>query len=153
MDRRTHPIRIRLRLGTDAASAWRAWTDPTELEAWLTTKATVEPCEGGKYELFWEPSTPDRNSTLGCKILRYDEPSTLAFQWRGPPQYADLMNTLPYSTCVVVSFKDSDAGCELDFEHQGWGRSDDWDAARSWQERAWRAAFASLESRYPPTHE
>ncbi len=145
MPQTANPITVRFELPVSPEVTWGAWTENAQLQKWLTRKAAVEPKAGGKYELFWEPDTPDRNSTLGCKITAYEQPTKLAFEWRGPPQFAHLMNTQPFSTHATVSFKAVGASStEILFEHHGWGTSSEWQAARAWQEQAWRGAFEEL---------
>jgi len=48
---------------------WRAWTDPEQLCPWFALRANVVPKRGGAYELFWDLAHPERQSTLGCRVL------------------------------------------------------------------------------------
>jgi len=124
---------------------WHAWTEEKDLTSWLTKKATVRAELGGSYELFWEPENPERNSTLGCKITALEPEKLLRFTWRGPPQYAHLMNVGdPPPTFVVVKFENNNGMTKVHFEHDGWGEGKDWTNARSWQEKAWLGAFEQL---------
>jgi uncharacterized protein YndB with AHSA1/START domain/quercetin dioxygenase-like cupin family protein len=127
--------------------AWRAWTDSGKLTSWLTKKANVRAEVGGPYELFWEPEHPDRNSTFGCRVLEVVPTTRLSFTWRGPVQYADLMNGgEPPPTRVEVEFEGrTDGKTAVRLRHLGWGSSPPWQQARAWQERAWLGAFAELD--------
>lgn len=140
-------IAVALKLDVSAKEVWNLWTDSKSLERWLTNKAIVEPRVGGAYELFWDPPTPNDNSTLGCKIIGLEKEKYLAFQWRGPVPFADLMNVEPFPTWVVVTFEIlSPTQTLIHFRHSGWGKSARWDAARKWQANAWNGAFKELSS-------
>ena len=145
------PIRVRLSLPAPVDQVWRAWTKNEQLTTWLTAKANVKPVVGGPYELFWEPEHPDLNSTLGCKLTAVESKRLLAFSWRGPSQFADLMNAQPFPTSVRVTFtKDEPGQTVVEFEHRGWGQGPRWAKARAWQERAWRGAFDQLQAKFKP---
>jgi uncharacterized protein YndB with AHSA1/START domain len=127
---------------------WHAWADAGELSSWLAPQARASPRVGGAYELFWEPGHPERNSTLGCRVTRVAQGRELAFQWRGPVQFADLMNREPLPTSVTVRLDPAgDGGTLMTLEHAGWGAGARWAEARAWQRRAWEVAFARLVSR------
>lgn len=132
-------------LNTSTSSAWQLWTNEKELEQWLTTRAHVEPKPNGPYELFWDPSNPNENSTAGCRITAFIPSKLLAFEWKGPVPYADLMNTAPLPTWVHISFEAiTPSKTILHFRHSGWGQSTRWNEARSWQLDAWMGAFVNL---------
>jgi hypothetical protein len=57
-----------VRLHCDPKQAFEMFTVNKHLESWLTTKAEVEPNLGGKYELFWNPTDRENDSTVGCRI-------------------------------------------------------------------------------------
>ena len=138
-------IVIDLKLNVSIEEVWELWTNSKSLEAWLTTKANVDSHVGGAYELFWNPSTPKDISTLGCKIIALELEKVLAFQWRGPVPFADLMNVEPFPTCAFVTFEALSLNQTLmHFRHSGWGEGNRWDAARQWQMNAWTVAFKEL---------
>ena len=127
---------------------WRAWTSADELRAWLAEEAMVHPEPGGAFELFWEPARPERNSTRGCRVLDAAERELLSFTWRGPVPFAELMNVEPLPTWVTVTLEDVEGGAtRLRLRHRGWGSGPRWDAARLWQEQAWRLALERLRER------
>jgi uncharacterized protein YndB with AHSA1/START domain len=136
-----------LNLDTSAQEAWNLWTDSEKLEQWLTTEANVNAIIGGSYELFWDPTNHNDNSTLGCKISALVPYRLIAFQWRGPVAFADFMNNEPFPTWVSVSFEAKGASqTALHFRHSGWGEGERWSAAREWQKNAWTGAFKELEN-------
>jgi uncharacterized protein YndB with AHSA1/START domain len=139
-------IEIEVQLNVPAAEAWHLWTDSKKLQQWLAPKADVNPKLDGAYELFWDPSNPKDNSTLGCKITAFVPNRLIAFQWRGPVPFADIMNTKPFPTWVTISFEAiSTQKAILHFRHSGWGAGAAWQEARIWQENAWLEAFKQLE--------
>ncbi|MCB9654020.1 MAG: SRPBCC domain-containing protein [Deltaproteobacteria bacterium] len=146
---KNQPVQILVSLSAPIERVWRAWTENEELTTWLTAKANVALLVGGPYELFWEPDHPDRNSTLGCKVTAFEPMRFLAFSWRGPTEFAHLMNTEPFPTSVRVAFTETSIGeTVIELEHGGWGLGPKWAEARAWQDRAWRVAFAQLETKF-----
>ena len=128
---------------------WRAWITNASLEKWLTEKANVRAEVGGPYELFWEPKTPELASTLGCKVTAVEPQKRLAFEWRGPPPYADLMNVKPFPTRCVVDFANAPEGrTRVKLTHTGWGEGPRWTEARTWQQRAWQGAIDALAAMF-----
>jgi uncharacterized protein YndB with AHSA1/START domain len=136
-----------LNLHISVEEAWNFWTNSKKLEHWLTTEANVNAKIGGAYELFWDPTNHNENSTLGCKISAFVPYKLLAFQWRGPVPFADLMNVEPFPTWASVSFEATGVNqTTLHFRHSGWGEGERWSSAREWQKNAWTGAFKELEN-------
>lgn len=130
---------------------WAAWTQNAALATWLSAKANVSTEIGGPYELFWEPDHPDRNSTLGCHVTAVQPNVRLAFSWKGPVPYADLMNVEPLPTSVTVTFESRcDNGTRVTLQHLGWGSSQRWQEAKAWQEKAWQVALDELAKYLAP---
>lgn len=77
-------------LHCSAQQAFAFFTDNKLLESWLTAAAEVEPTVGGKYELFWEPSDRENNSTIGCKVTAIEKDKFISFEWKSP-----RLSTLP----------------------------------------------------------
>ena len=127
--------------------AFQYFIDGTKLEEWLTVKADVELKVGGKYELFWEPETPEDNSTIGCKILAYDAPNYLIFDWKGPVQFKSFMNTANPLTQVSVIFIAEGGKTKVTLIHSGWREGDKWNEARLYFEKAWNNALSILEKK------
>lgn len=136
-----------IELPVSVEQAWEFWTDNQALQTWLAPKANVKATLGGSFELFWDLEHPDQNSTLGCKILALVPNRLLAFEWRGPVEFSDLMNTEPFPTWVSVSFeRKAEAVTLIHFRHSGWQKGPRWDAAGNWQSKAWGMAFSELKS-------
>lgn len=139
---------VSVRLPVSQITAFRFFTEKSLLEAWLTTVADVEPRLHGKYELFWEPGNPEDNSTKGCRITAFDQNRLLAFDWKGPVQFKEFMNTVDPLTHVIVFFSpcgDDPKECsDVVLVHSGWRTDPKWIEAKQWQKRAWEVAFDEL---------
>jgi uncharacterized protein YndB with AHSA1/START domain len=137
------------RLHCNIYRAFEMFTSNTDLQAWLTNSADVEPVVGGKYELFWNPDDPENNSTLGCKITSIEPNNFLSFEWKGPPKFKHFMNNADPLTHVVVFFgpcEDVLTPCtDVYLIHSGWGSSPEWETARQYFVRAWDMALEQLE--------
>jgi uncharacterized protein YndB with AHSA1/START domain len=137
------------RLHCSTERAFELFTQNEHLQNWLTAIADVEPEVGGRYELFWDPDDPERNSTLGCKITALEAETLLAFEWKGPPQFR-FMNEADPLTHVTVFFAPSAellTPCtDVYLIHTGWGTGSDWEEARTFYVRAWDGAFSELET-------
>lgn len=138
-------IHVTTLLAVQPARAFEYFTRADLLTAWLTAAAEVEPTVGGKYELFWEPSDRENNSTIGCRVTALQVDQFVAFQWRSPKQFKAFANGADPLTHVVVVFIPEGKGTRVHLVHSGWRSSPEWEDARIWQERAWSRAFKELE--------
>ncbi len=141
-----------VKLPCDAARAFEMFTVNGELEKWLTVKADVEPVVGGKYELFWNPDEPAFDSTVGCRITALEPGKLLAFEWKGPKQYADFMNECEPLTHVTVAFvpgeEEGKPRAEVHLVHTGWRGTAEWEEARRWFVKMWGACLAEIEKQF-----
>ena len=128
------------------SACFRLFTDPDGLQSWLCEKANVEARLDGAYELFWEPSDPENDSTIGCRITAFESDRLLAFQWRSPKQFKPFANAADPLTHVVVAFHQVAQGAMVTLIHSGWRSTTEWLAAAQWQSRAWDYAFQALKS-------
>jgi len=133
-------------LNCDINKAFAMFTKNSELKKWLTIKSDVEPKVGGKYELFWEPNDPENNSTIGCKILAFDKPNYLNFEWKGPKKYKKFMNTVRPLTNITVMFSSKEGKTIVTLVHTGWREGSNWEEARQYFVNAWKGAFLRLEN-------
>ena len=143
----TEPLKYTVDLPYARNRVWAAWTHAEELAKWLCLRAVVDPAVGGRYELFWnpDPSKPESDSTLGCRVLSVDPPRLLRFTWRGADEVADVMNAPDVApTEVEVRLLPILEGTRLKVSHEGWGDGEGWDRARAWFDRAWSGALKAL---------
>jgi uncharacterized protein YndB with AHSA1/START domain len=130
--------------------AFEMFTSNKLLATWLTVVAEVEPEVGGKYELFWEPSDRENNSTIGCKVTAVELDRFISFEWRSPKQYKQFANNADPLTHVVVFFIPQGDSTKVYLIHSGWRSTPDWEEARQWQVKAWTGAFEELKAKVNP---
>jgi len=125
---------------------WEAWLDTDTIMKWFAPEAHIDPLLEGAYELFFDPKDHDHMSTIGCTITQLTPKELLGFSWKGPDQYAELMNEPTPSTQVKVEFRETNGVTRLSLEHMGWGEGEQWAEAREWHRRAWEGVLAQLKS-------
>jgi uncharacterized protein YndB with AHSA1/START domain len=131
------PLRMEVSVKAPLDLVWRAWTETERIIEWFAPAAYIVPVEGGAFELFFDPADHTHMSTIGCAI----EPrESLAFTWKGPDQFAQLMSDPVSLTEVKVTFHKETGGTRVRIEHGGWGDGDDW-------KEAWEGVLQSLVSR------
>lgn len=128
-------------------AVWRAWTQSEKVTKWFAPAADIESYQGGKYELYYDPSNKNSMSTIGCRILSYQEPDLLSFNWKGPDQSAPVMNGDNELTLVIVQLEQVESGTKVILEHSGWGHTKEWDSAKQWHIAAWEQLLSTLKSK------
>ena len=141
----TQTFHLTASLDCPAEKAFAYFTDGKKLQTWLTTQADVEPRLGGRYELFWDPSDRENNSTIGCRITALVPGQLIAFDWKSPKQFKAFANAADPLTHVTVSFIPEGKRTKVHLVHSGWRSTPEWGEARAWQERAWAGALGALE--------
>lgn len=137
-------IHATVELPVPVERAFAYFTRPDLLERWLTEKAEIDLCLGGRYELFWAPPDRENDCTIGCRITALAAPHLLAFDWRSPRQFKAFANAADPLTHVVVSFVPLAESSRIHLVHSGWRSAPEWEEARLWQERAWTGALGGL---------
>ena len=140
------PLKFKLTLNGSLNKVWQAWTQTEKITTWFSPDAYIEPCLGGAYELFFDPSNHDHQSTKGCKITIFDPMKSLGFTWKGPDHLASLMNKPSSLTSVRVDFTAKDERTQIEVEHSGWGEGKEWAEAKDWHKKAWDGVLANLKS-------
>ncbi len=126
-------------------SVWNAWTQTAVITKWFSPEANIEPQVGGAFELFFDPADHSHESTQGCVLTKVEQNSVLEFTWKGPGQFADLMNDPASLTAVKVTFSAKGEKTQVKLEHTGWGASPDWNDARGWHEEQWGNVLKGLK--------
>lgn len=135
-------------LNCSADQAFNYFSDNLLLTQWLTNKADVELKVGGKYELYWTPDDPDKtnNSTYGCKILSFDKPYYINFEWCGNAEQKSFMNNVRPLTNVTIIFSElENEKTKVTLLHSGWRQDENWESARQYFIIAWFGALKKLE--------
>jgi uncharacterized protein YndB with AHSA1/START domain len=129
----------------NAHRAFTLFTEAALLKSWLAIDAEVEPVQGGKYELFWEPSDRENNSTIGCRVTSIEKNKFVSFEGKSPKQFKHFANNTDPLTHVIVFFIPEGTSTQIFLIHSGWRSSPEWEAARQWQTSAWNLAFEQLQ--------
>lgn len=125
--------------------AFDMFTKNEHLEKWFSVKADVELSIGGKYELFWDPKDLENNSTMGCKILAFDKPNYLNFEWKGAVQHKHFMNNVRPLTNVTVIFSTKGKQTNVTVIHTGWRNTEEWEKALQYFSIAWKSVLVNLK--------
>jgi len=144
--RNIKPIRVEVSISVPPDLVWRAWTQSERITAWFAPEAIVEARCGGPFELFFDPSDHEHQCTKGCVFTLVEPMRCLGFTWRGPDQFAGLMNDPSSLTSVTVNFSDEDRTSRVVIEHRGWGEGKDWARAWAWHQKAWETVLGRLKS-------
>ncbi len=143
-------ILIKEEIECDNPTAFKMFTVNKFLESWLTNEADVDPKVRGKYELFWDPTNKEFNSTIGCKITGIEKNKFISFDWKGPVEFSSSMNIADPLTHVIIfiSQKDNDSNKTIiHLFHTGWKNGPEWDKARNYFENAWKNALQDLKDK------
>ncbi|MBU1048559.1 SRPBCC domain-containing protein [Candidatus Bipolaricaulota bacterium] len=128
--------------------AYEMFTLNKNLEKWLTAKADVEPTLGGKYELFWNPPERETDSNINCRITVFVPDVVLGFEWKGPLEDHEVMNSVDPLTHVSVFFLPQPRGKEqwtaIHLVHSGWRSTAEWESPWEFFQKAWRMVFERL---------
>ncbi len=136
----------KVQLNGQLEESFSMFTENKKVKQWLAKEAMIEPKRGGKFELFWDLADREVNSTIGCKITAIEHKRLLCFEWKGPQEFAEVMNEADPLTHVSVFFADTVDGqaTEIHLIHTGWGHSKEWEEARGWFDRVWENALKNL---------
>jgi len=148
-ERTTCQLEIHRNLLAEPQRVWRALVEPSQAEVWFAAAAKISAERGGAYELFWQPDTPEHNSTIGCRITAIAPCRYLAFIWRGPDVLRTIMNEgnpPPPPTHVTITLSPTAIGTDVGVRHSGFGHDDGWPEAVTWHERSWTACLDNLEA-------
>ncbi|MFX0113139.1 MAG: SRPBCC domain-containing protein [Candidatus Hodarchaeota archaeon] len=138
-------IALETSIQSSVDSLWDAWTNTEVITKWFSPEANIEPQVGGSFELFFDPTDHSHESTQGCVLTTVEKNRVLEFTWKGPGQFAELMNDPASLTTVKVEFSEEDERIKLRLEHKGWGISPDWNDARRWHEEQWTNVLKELK--------
>jgi len=139
-------IAVQQFIQAEVTLVWRAWTESDRITKWFAPVAEIEPKLGGKFELYFNPNNKSSMCTQGCKIVQLEAPQLLAFEWKGPDPFADVVNLEGALTIVKVRLESVESGTMVYLEHSGWNQSEESLKAREWHVEAWNQMLSSLKS-------
>lgn len=125
---------------------WAAWTIADRVKLWFAPDANVEAKLGGAFELFFIPGNHEQMNTKGCKITELVPMERLSFTWKGPDDFAGIMNNENSLTVVTVTLMNENKQTKVTIEHAGWGEGEEWEKAYQWHVMAWNQVASSLKS-------
>ena len=135
-------IKASVDINASAKKTFEMFTITERVESWLCGKASIEAKVGGKFEVFNDSDKDD--NTKGCKILAIDNGKFLTMEWKGPKQFAELMNVENELTQVSVLFHPKGKSTQITIIHSGWKTGTD--EAISYFQNAWEHALSQLKS-------
>jgi uncharacterized protein YndB with AHSA1/START domain len=130
-------LKVEVVVSAQLNEVWSAWTSSEGVKSWFSPEAKIDPHPGGPFELYFDPANHDHESTKGCVFTEIEHGSLLSFTWKGPGQFAQLMNDPSRLTKVLVTFQDVSGLTRVIVNHK---------QAREWHQRAWKDVLASLKS-------
>jgi uncharacterized protein YndB with AHSA1/START domain len=126
-------------------SVFELWTTNVGVKKFFGLDADIENKSGGKYFVYFDPQDR-RLSSEGARILRYEPPKFLSFEWHGKPEMVE-MNAQPYPTWVEVQFEAADGNStHIRLDHYGFGEGGTWDQAYEFFSAAWPRVLSKLQS-------
>ncbi len=139
-------IKLETKIKTTLESIWHAWTEDKSITQWFPPEANIEPKLGGFFELFFDPHNHNHQSTIGCVITSFEPKTQIAFTWKGPNQFANIMNDPSSLTRVIISFLEKLDYVLVKLEHMGWNTGKEWEEARTWHEEQWQIVLNDLKN-------
>lgn len=124
---------------------WQAWTSAEHTKHWLAPRANIEFICGGAFEFFWHDN-PERDSTLGCKLLEIEPERHLKFEWQGKTEFLHMF--LPPTgkrTVIDVQFVKQDSGSLVKLIQTETRDHEEWPAYDAWMSQNWEMALGSLK--------
>jgi uncharacterized protein YndB with AHSA1/START domain len=141
-------IEFRMVVDGSPEEVFHMWTDSAASTEFFGSSATIEPRLAGVYEIGFDTPTGERAGTTGTKILRFEPPSLLFFEWE-MPKYIGHLNSRPFPTWVELRFERFGNGDQTDihFYHRGFGDGPDWDQGFEFFQRNWFEVLFRLKQR------
>ena len=124
---------------------WEAWTSAEHTRHWLAPRAKVEFRCGGAFEFFWSDN-PERDSTLGCKLLEIEPEKHLKFEWQGKTEFLHMfLPPIGRRTIIDVQFEKQDSGTMVRLIQAETRDHKEWPAYDTWMSKNWEIALESLK--------
>jgi len=141
-------IEFRVVVDGSPEEVFHMWTDSAASTEFFGSSATIEPRLAGLYEIGFDTPTGKRAGTMGTKILRFEPPSLLSFEWE-MPKFIDHLNSRPLPTWVELRFErfGPEDQTDIHFCHRGFGNGPDWDQGFEFFQRNWFEVLYRLKQR------
>ena len=116
------------------------WASSDGILRFFGSGSRIEPHEGGLYEIqFGQRPDGEIAGPRDNRILRYEPPHALDFEWE-MPFFARQLNTRPLPTWVEVRFDgfgEDGRRTRIRLNHHGFGPGEEWDQSFSFFQRGW----------------
>jgi uncharacterized protein YndB with AHSA1/START domain len=127
---------------------WQTWTTPQGVTSFFAPKSNIEPKMGGLYELFFEPKAPKGfQGTEGCKILAFDPPRSLAFEFIAPPQFPNVRRIRTRVDVLIVDVLKGGLA-KVDLSHSGFVEGEEWDESYDFFSWSWDLVLGRFQYRF-----
>jgi uncharacterized protein YndB with AHSA1/START domain len=151
--RTARAIEIEATIAGRPLEVYKLWLSAQGLRTFFAPAARIDPVEGGRYEILFNPSEDpegEREGTKGARILKLEEGRFLAFEWRGKASMTE-MNVEPLPTWVELRFEpvpgDPDR-TRFSLGHYGFGTGGGWELGYVFFKTAWSTVVGSLRARF-----
>ncbi len=134
-----------IQIDASITDIWNAWTNSESAVKWLAPKANISFQPGGVYEFFWG-ADPEKDSTLGCVLLKIEKENFLSFEWQGNAKFLHMF--LPPNgnrTVIEVNFEQQSEGTLVTIHQKETRSHKDWADYEVWMSNAWEMALKALK--------
>ncbi|QGM29990.1 SRPBCC domain-containing protein [Bacillus sp. N3536] len=127
---------------------WNAWMNNNIVSQWFAPTAIIDPCIGGKYELYFIHGNLKQMNTKGCKIIDLVERQKLMFTWKAPDSFAEIMNVEDNLTIIEITLEENETNLtKINLIHSGYSKTEDWNEALYWHDNVLSSLKSELEKR------
>jgi uncharacterized protein YndB with AHSA1/START domain len=156
-------IRLEKMMNASPDELFQMWTTEVGVHAFFAPAAKIDPKLGGGYTIIFDPSVDPNGDSLGtngARILEFDRPRKLSFEWisfrdaakkgtNGPPAVAaSLRNERPIPTWVEIEFAavpGDTMKTNVKLAHYGFKSGGEWDASFNYCKSMWAEVLDKLE--------
>jgi uncharacterized protein YndB with AHSA1/START domain len=133
-----------IRITAPPETVYECWTKTESLSRWLGKCAKVEFRIGGNFDIIPDKNSRKKSVSPHCRLLHLQKNRCIDFEWKGPGEFAAVMDREPF-TWVRVIFREDTEGTVLTLVHRGWGNTQPWEDARRWHDHAWEEILTRLK--------
>ena len=155
-------IRLEKMVNASPDELFQLWTTDVGVRAFFAPAARIDPKVGGAYTIIFNPAADpngDSFGTNGARILEFQRPGKLSFEWitftdvakpvaGGPPAIAaSVRNARPIPTWVEIEFAvvpGDTMKTDVKLAHYGFKSGAEWDAAFNYSKGVWAGVLDKL---------
>ncbi|MBC8401861.1 MAG: SRPBCC domain-containing protein [Candidatus Marinimicrobia bacterium] len=133
-----------IKIHASIEKVWNSWTNEEETSNWLAPKSHIVFEDGGPYEFFWDDN-PEKDSTIGCKLLRVEKRKILCFEWQGKSEFLEMFKKPYGKTIIEVNFIEEENGIMVEVKQEETRNLEKWIEYDEWMSGAWEYALSCLK--------